>query len=340
MPTIKLLMKVLLEPKFDEQEFALEKKKQDDAITQSFTSASAIAENVFKKIIYGESHVMGNPVNGTSETLAKITLEDVKAYYMALNGSMMSVAVSGAVIQPEVIEQLAFLSYFKNGETLKADLSKIPSIDKTKIYFVDKKAAAQSEIRIGYMAIPYDVLGDFYKATIMNFSFAGAFNSRTNYLLREIKGWTYGTRGAFSGSEFEGPYTIRGGFKANATDSTITEIFRELKQYATDGITVEELEFTRKAMAQSDALKYESPLQKLGFIKRVLDYNLNKNYVAEQTQLLNSIKSEEINGLAKKYLPHSNMIIVVVGDKTAVFEKIKQLQFDMIELDNSGNAIQ
>jgi hypothetical protein len=33
----------------------------------------------------------------------------------------------------------------------------------------------------------------------------------------------------------------------------------ELKKYNEGGITAEELEFTKNAMAQADALKYESP---------------------------------------------------------------------------------
>ncbi|MBL7902472.1 MAG: insulinase family protein [Bacteroidia bacterium] len=336
---VNLLKEVMLEPRFDEKEFELEKKKQVDAITQSLTNASAIADKVYKKRLYGPSHVMGNPVLGSSETLNTISLNDVKAFYASLNGSMMSVAVSGAITQAECLNQLAFLKAFKPGTVLKADESPVPAIEKTKIYFADKKAAAQSEIRIGYMSLPYDAVGDFYRANIMNFSFAGAFNSRTNYLLREIKGWTYGTRGSFSGTAFQGPYTLGGGFKANATDSTIVEMFKELKNYTENGITKEELDFTRKAMVQSDALKYESPLQKLGFIKRVLDYDLSRDYVSRQTTILNAITEAEINALAKKYLPYDEMIIVVVGDKAGVYEKLKQLPFELVEVDYAGQPV-
>jgi zinc protease len=167
----------------------------------------------------------------------------------------------------------------------------------------------------------------------MNFSFAGSFNSRINYLLREIKGWTYGARGVFDGGRFEGPYTLYGGFRASATDSTLTEIFRELRKYTKEGITPGELTFTRNAMQQNDALKYESPLQKLFFIKRVLDFNLPKDYVAQQSRILSGIKLEEVNALAAKYLPHQSMVIVVVGDKETVFEKLKKLEFDVTEIE-------
>ncbi|HQQ94815.1 MAG TPA: pitrilysin family protein [Bacteroidia bacterium] len=336
---LMLLDEVMFEPKFDMAEFEVEKKMQGDAINQSLSSASSMADMAYKRLLYGTKHVMGNPIVGTLETLSSLSIEDVRMHYESLNASMLSIAVSGDVTQDDLLTKLSFLSKLKSGSELKADVSETPAIDKTRIYFVDKKNAAQSEIRIGYLAMPYDALGEFYKAGIMNFSFAGAFNSRTNYLLREIKGWTYGTRGAFSGSAFTGPYTLSGGFKANATDSTITEFFKELEKYSRDGIKDEELSFTKNAMAQSDALKYESPMQKLGFIKRVLDYNLSKDYVAQQVQILNGITRDEVNALAKKWLPYNNMIIVIVGDRATVYEKLKALPFEVREIDTYGKAL-
>ena len=337
--TLKIIKESMFEPKFDQSEFELEKKKQLDGISQTQTNASALADMAYKKLLYGQNHVMGYPSNGNAETVASITLEDVKNHYALLNSSMLSIAVSGDVTQDEVTNELSFLSQLKQGSLISSDNTEITKIDKTKIYFVDKKNAAQSEIRIGYIALPFEALGDFYKSSIMNFSFAGAFNSRINFLLREVKGWTYGTRGGFAGTQFAGPYTISGGFKANTTDSTLVEIFKELKKYSEVGILEDELSFTKNAMAQSDALKYESSMQKLYFIKRVLDYNLSKDYVSKQTDLLNKINKEDINLLATKYLPFNNMVVVVVGDKATNLEKVKKLGFEVIEIDSNGKTI-
>lgn len=337
--TLKIVEESLFEPKFDEQEFELEKKKQLDAITQTQTNAAALADIAYRKILYGPNHVMSNTPSGTSETVNSISLEDVKKYYAGLNSGQVSIAVSGDISQDQAAAELAFLSKLKPGKAADADVSATPVIEKTKIYFVDKKNAAQSEIRIGYIAMPYEATGEFYKSTIMNFSFSGAFNSRTNYLLREIKGWTYGTRGGFSGTKYAGPFTISGGFKANTTDSALVEFFNELKKYSEGGITEEELSFTKNAMVQSDALKYESPLQKLGFIKRVLDYDLPREYVAQQTTILNSITKPEINALAKKRLPYNNMVVVIVGDKASNFEKVKKLGYEVVEIDTNGKVI-
>ncbi len=337
--TLKIVEECLLQPKFDQEEFDLKKKGMLDNINFRQTSAPALAEVTFRKILYGPDHVLGYPGNGTVETATSITLDDVKNYYKNLNSSIVSVAVSGAVTKAEVETGMAFLSKFKPGAQMVADKTPIPKIEKTKIYFVDKKKAAQSEIRIGYIALPYEALGEFYKASIMNFMFADAFSSRINYSLREVKGWTYGTHSGFSGTKNAGPYTLEGGFKSNTTDSALTEIFKEFKNYTANGITDNELSFTKNAIAQSDALKYESPDKKLYFIKRVLDYGLSTDYVAKQTQILANISKSEINELAKKYLPYNNMVIVVVGDKAANFEKVKKLGFDVVEVDASGKVI-
>jgi zinc protease len=337
--TLKLADEIIFMPKFDKEDFELKKKEQLDAITQQQTTAANIASLVYNKLIYGSSHIMGINSLGTPETVNAITVEDLKNCYNQFSSNGASIAISGDVTKDEILGKLSFLSKLKANPVNLPKEPEIPAITKTKIYFVDKKNAPQSEIRMGYMSLPYDATGDYFKNNIMNFAFGGAFNGRLNYLLREVRGFTYGTRGGFSGTKYPGPYTISGGFRANATDSSLIDITTELKKYADAGITEDELNFARNAMAQSDALKYESPFQKLGFIKRILDYNLDKNYVSQQAAILKSITKADIDARAKKHLPYNNMIILVVGDKASNFDKVKALGYDVTELDVNGNEL-
>jgi zinc protease len=338
--TMKIVEEALFEPKFDTTEFALEKKQQLDQINQQLTNASALADLAYRKLLYGDDHVMGWSAGGSQETVSKLTVPEAREYYQKnLLKNNLTISVSGDITKDQVISELAFLARLPAGTAPVAAENPENKVEKTRIYFLDKKGAAQSEIRVGYLALPYDPFGDYYKANIMNFSFAGAFNSRVNYLLREIKGWTYGTRGGFSGSRFRGPYTISGGFKANATDSTLIEMFSELRKYAKEGITPGELSFTRNAMQQSDALRYESPQQKLFFIKRLLEYDLPKDYVARQTAILNSITPEEVSKLAFKMLPHDKMIVVVVADRESTLDKLRKLEFEVVEIDLEGKPL-
>src|SRR5581483_9903836 len=101
----------------------------------------------------------------------------------------------------------------------------------------------------------------------------------------------------------------------------------------------DELVFTRNAIAQSDALKYESAGQKLFFIKRVMDYGLPKDYVSVQTQILNQIGKDKVNEYAKKFLPYNNMVVVVVGDKASNLEKVKKVGYEVVEIDANGKTV-
>lgn len=338
--TLKIAEEMLFIPKFSQEDFDLVKKDQLDGITNSLTQAATIASNVFAKLVNGQESNLSLPTSGTAETVGSITLDDVKTYYKNFSGFNSVLAIHGDIDQAGAIKKLAFLNKLQNVNTMPLAKYKLPEIDKTRLYFVDKKGAPQSEIRVGAMSLPYDATDEFFKSTIMNYSFAGAFNSRVNYLLREVKGYTYGARGGFYGNKFAGPYIINAGVRANATDSSVVDILGQLKGYIEGGIKNDELDFTRNAMAQSDALKYESPFQKLAFIKRIVDYKLDKSYVSKQSDILKTITKPEIDNLIIKNIPYHKMIILVVGDKASNYEKLTKIGYEMVELDVNGNKIE
>lgn len=337
--TLKIAEEMLFMPKFADEDFNLVKKEQLDAITSQQTQATAIANNAYARVLFGKGSNLSLPSLGNTETVSSITLSDVMEYYKNFTGNNSVLAISGDIDQASAIKKMGFLDKLQSNPTIPLAKYKLPDIDKTRIYFVDKKGAPQSEIRVGYISLAYDATDEFFKSTIMNYSFAGAFNSRINTILREEKGFTYGIRGGFNGNKFAGPYTISAGVKGNTTDSSIVIIMEELKKYHDSGITEGELSFTKSAMAQSDALKYEAPGQKLGFVKRIVDFDLEKAYVTQQAEIINNIDVKEVNRLANTYLPYDKMVILVVGDKATNFDKLSKLGYEIIELNNDGNPV-
>jgi zinc protease len=338
--TLKYAEEILLQPKFDEKEFERAKQQLLEAIANQSTQPVTIANNVYNKLLYGKDNMMGLPSLGTSATVGSITLDDVKNYYSQnFSPSISQLVIVGDVSKENIIPQLAFLKSWADKKVVRPTEPSVPVVDKTKIYFVNKDNAPQSEIRIGNMSMPYDAYGEYYKSYIMNYILGGAFNSRINLNLREAKGYTYGARSGFSGSKFSGPYTAQAGVRGNATDSSLVEFMKEIKTYADSGIKKEELEFTRSSIGQSDALKYETPWQKAGFLKRILDFNLDKNFVDKQNEVLKNMNPQEIQSLAKKHLQYDKMVIVVVGDKNKIFEPIKKLGYEVVEIDSEGNPV-
>ncbi len=335
--TLEYLKEIMFSPRFDESDFERLKKQQLESIANQTNQASTIANNVLSRVIYGDESIYSIPTIGTEKTVSSITLEDVKTYYKQFfSPAVANIVLVGTVAKKDVLKKLDFLKTWK-GQTLKLPpFAKPKGVEKTTLFFVDKPGAAQSEIRIGLPGLAWDATGDYYRAGIMNYPFGGAFNSRLNLNLREKRGYTYGVRSYFSGSKFTGTFTISGGFLAHATDSVIMEILNELINYKENGVTEQELVFTKNSIGQRDALKYETPIQKAGFMSNIITYNLDKNFVKMQNEMLKKLTSFDVNQLSKLFLKPDKLAIVVVGDKNIVFEKLKKLNIPIIEVDYNG----
>ena len=241
--------------------------------------------------------------------------------------------------QAELLPKLAVLEKWQGKPVADAPLKPFPEVGKTKIYLVHKPNAAQSEIRIGKRALNYDATGEFYRAGLANFVLGGAFNSRINLNLREDKGYTYGARSRFSGELDYGLFTASAGVRTDTTAASIVEFEKEIRRYAADGITAEELTFTRNAIGQRDALNFETPFQKLSFLSRIQVYGLDDDFVDQQNEILATIPAAELDAIATRHLVMDDMVIVVVGDRDAIEADLAALGYDIVHLDAAGKVL-
>ncbi len=336
--TLWIASEKLFTPKFDEKDFKRIKDQAVEGIKFSQKQAATVASNVYTKLLYGENAI-AEPTGGTLASLANISLDDVKNFYKTqYSPAVSNVVVVSDLSETAIINKLKRFSSWKGGEVAKAALNDFPTLKKA-IYLVDKPGAAQSEIRIGKRALPYDADGEYYRVGLMNYNLGGAFNSRININLREDKGYTYGARSRFSGSKDYGSYTASAGVRSDATDKSLIEFFKEIDLYQASGMTAEELEFMKNSLGQSDARRYETPSQKLGLLSRILSYDLDDDYIEDQNEILEDIELYELNDLAKQYLVRDEMIVVVVGDKKSILPGLKQLGYEIVELDASGQLV-
>lgn len=211
--------------------------------------------------------------------------------------------------------------------------------ESTTLFFAHKDNAAQSEILIGMKGIFYMPIGEGFLCRVINFPLGGTFNSRLNVNLREKRGYTYGIGASFSTSRNNDAWTCGAGVKKEATDTALSEILREIKEYAQQGMTEEELAFTRNALLQSDALKYESPGQKAAFLKMIADFDFNKNIPEIQRTQLSRFSLDLLRQKANTHFGDKPLTIVVVGDRQAVLPRLKNLGIPIVEVDAEGNPI-
>ncbi len=341
--TIALLEERMLNPKFTEAAFSRIQKQRLQGFKQAKADPAAVADIVFAKVNYGSNNIIGMSEDGTEYTISNLKLSDAENYYknyMTSKGA--KVVVVGDIKQAEVLPKLAFLNKLPNK---KIELPKVDGsasvVDKTKVFLVDVPKAAQSQFRVGYATgVKYDATGEYYKARLMNHILGGDFNSRLNINLREDKGWTYGARSSFTADEYTGDFEFSSGIRADATDSALVEVMKEIKNYRDNGITEVELKFMKNSLGQRDALLYETGFQKAGFIRRILDYNLPANYTDQQNKILAALTKPQLDASAKKMLAPEKMNILLVGDKAKIYEGVKKLGYDIIELDADGKPVE
>ena len=339
--TLALLQERMFNPQFNEDDLQRIKKQRTEAINNAKTSAASVATNVFNVLNYGKDHVFGVPDNGTVATLNNISLADIQNYYNNNIGADEGVVVIvGDVEEKTVLPKISFLNQLKEKGISYPTRLAPGSPAKTTIYIVDIPNAAQTEFRVGGLTdLKYDATGEYYRATLMNYNLGDGFSSRLNINLREDKGWTYGARSNFSGNKYTGAWAFSSGIRANATDSALKEVLREINNYRESGVTQDEINFMRSSKGQADARNYETGNQKAAFLGRIIEYDLQPDFVKKQIAILNSISKDEIDQLAKKYLTTDKMNILLVGDKKTILPGVQNMGYEIVELNSEGGKL-
>jgi zinc protease len=82
---------------------------------------------------------------------------------------------------------------------------------------------------------------DYAALQVMNTLLGGSFTSRLNMTLREAKGYSYGAGSGFAFRVVPGPFSVSTSVRTNVTDSSLIEIFRELRGVRDSLVPEEEL---------------------------------------------------------------------------------------------------
>jgi zinc protease len=330
--TLLLMLDMMLNPAFKESDFDRVKNQLIQALEQGSKDPSTLASRALKQVTYGANNRVGLPGSGTINTVSAIELSDIKNFYKQyFSPKHASLVIVGDVSKSEILPKLNYLKSWQGSDYTIPVYSQFPKEVANKIYFVDLPNASQSVIKLTRRAMTYDATGEFFKATLMNYPLGGAFNSRINLNLREEKGYSYGASSNFSAGKTLGRFSAGASVKKEHTYDAMVEIEKELAHYQKNGLTMDEVDFMRQAISQNEALNYETPAQKSGFLRQLLQYNLAENYGEKQSEIINSITIEQLNGIAAKELSKS-MQWIVVGDGQVIKAQLEKLDMELIEL--------
>ena len=207
------------------------------------------------------------------------TIDDLKNYYNAnFSPSIANFHIAGDISKEKVINSLQGLAEaWSPKEVVFPDYPDPEPVSESKVYFADVPGAKQSVIYIGMPSLARTD-AEYYPATVMNYKLGGSFNSHVNMTLREEKGYTYGARTYFTGSYVPGYFLASSSVRSSATEES-AHIFKDLMEQYRNGISEDELEFTKNALVKSNAREFETLRSLLGMLQNMSMCDLPFDYV-------------------------------------------------------------
>ncbi|WP_299681203.1 pitrilysin family protein [uncultured Dokdonia sp.] len=336
--TMDLIEEILLEPRWDEEEFGRIKTATINGIKRSSANPNVIANRVYTKTLYGDDHIFSYPTSGTEASVNALTMDDLKEFYNKnFSPSISRFHIVGKIKKESALNALKDLETKWAAKEVTIPTYEIPEQrSNSSLLFVDVPNSKQSVINIGYLGLARTDK-DFYPAEVMNYNLGGAFNGVVNRILREEKGYTYGARTGFSGTKIPGTFTASSSVRTNTTGESVQIFKDEIERYK-EGITAEDLEFTKNALIKSNARRFETQGALLGMLQEMSAYGLSPDYIEGEEATVRNMTLEQHKALANKYLDESRMAYLVVGDAATQYAQFEKMGFDEVKLlDKDGN---
>jgi zinc protease len=339
-PTLALVQEILLQPRWDKTEYERLYKALQTSIKGREANAQQLAGLNFQKLIYGDKHILGYPAEGTKETIADISLDDLKNYYNNyFSPSVAVVNVAGAVTQARITKALSGLEKSWAAKKVSLPTYSLPEQNKNgTVYFIDVPGAKQSVLYVGKLGVSASE-PTFTDISYTNEILGGGISGRLAQTLRIAKGYTYGAQSLQANAIERAPFMAITSVRANATLPSLQLIQEMIKNYGTT-FTDAEVAVTKNKVLKGSTLDYESLSAKLGLLNNISKYNRTMRYVEEDQQKLVGMKLADYQRIIKSHFKEDDMVYLVVGDKATQLEEVKKLgKTKLVQLDIYGNPI-
>lgn len=337
---LSLVEKMLLEPRWDETEFARLKQAAISNVVQRDANPGAVAANVFSKMLYGENHIFGMPPTGTAATIENITLNDLKKYYeRAFSASVATFHIAGDITEDVAIKSLAGLEKNFTAREVKFPQYTTPKAsDKPSVYFVDVPDAKQSVIMIGGLTVPRNN-ANFFPVSFANYKLGDGSGARLFQVLRLDKGYTYGAYSYINPRMSDGSFIASSNVQSMYTLESLKLFYDIINNYGKE-YTEQDLETTRNAIIRGNAGKFETIGNLMSMLHEISTYKLPVDFVKQEEQTAEQMTIDKVKTVYNKYIQPDKMIYIIVGDARTQFARIKEAGLgEPVMVDKQGNTL-
>jgi zinc protease len=311
-----LLRLALTAPRFDASDVEINRAQLLSILRRQTTSPGDIASQRWWQTAF-EGHPYGRPVNGTQETLAAITVDDLKTYaHKVLARQNLKIAVVGDI----------------DAETLKPLLDRVFGALPEKADLVTVESATPQGLgrRIDInLDVPQTVVDfggpgiarkdpDFMAAYLVNHILGGgSSDSRLYQEVREKRGLVYSISDSLIWLDHSSVLIGGTATRADRTNETIDLMQKEIHRFAESGPTEAELTEAKNYLNSSFALNLDTSSKIAGLLVQLQLDGLDTDYFTKRPQMINAVTLDDAKRVAKRLLDNG-LLVTVVGKTQAV----------------------
>ena len=327
---LDLVSDLVRHPAFAPEEIERQRQQILSGLKVSYDDPDYLAGVVFDRLVYG-FHPYGKPDSGTPQSIGAVTREDLLAFHKRWFGSNNAIlAIVGDVTADEAFAgaQRAFGTW-ERVEVPAVKAEEAPPATR-RVVIVDRPGAAQTEIRVGNIALPRRH-PDYLALDIAMKILGGEGGNRLHRVLRSERGLTYGASADLNALKDTGDIVAETDTRSEKTAEALRLIVEEIVRLQRQRVQQRELSDAQEYLTGSFPLTVETPSAIALQVLNAVFYGLDLNELQTYRERVNMITADDIQRVAQRYLRPDKLSIVLVGDASVFAKDLAGVGFDQVE---------
>ncbi|HXX45359.1 MAG TPA: pitrilysin family protein [Candidatus Acidoferrales bacterium] len=322
---------------FPDDEFERERRQRLEELKIERTTPGFLANERMRRVLFGEHPYA--IIAPTEEQVAAFRREQLVEFYQQHYVPAESLLVIvGDFATEEMLGQVEkTFGSWKAPKPPQPESPAPPYQAGRRVYLVDRPGTVQTQVLAGNLAITRRH-PDWYRLTLANSIYGGAFHSRLVLNIREQKGYTYSPGSGVTALRQQGFFTVRAAVRNEVVAATLTEIFYEMDRMRSVAVTPEELDSARNYLGGVFSLGVATQDGLLGQLSTVYLDQLPEGYLETYRERIHALTADDVLAAARRHFDSANSQIVVVGDRSQIGEQAA-LFGPVTVYDAQGNAV-